>query len=926
MRIAAVLGVVGIVVMLMWRGHHGGSAVATSESAPPIVVHPKSLAFKAGGSIAGTVRDEKGHPIAAAHVCASGYSEHIGGDRSRDPRCAITNPAGQYEVTNLFVASFRITATAATYAAEIYTPNGADSPVGVMLAADEHKAGIDFVLHAGVEVSGTISDVEGGPIPHAHVRAGVRSGRYGFGETMIEADNLGRYSLWLRPGVVSLTAFADGYAERNRSGNAPGMYDFMLVAESTLSGTVVDAMSGAPVPGIVVYANGAGVGPASVESTTTDEQGHYTVTRLLPGRYAVVARGAHGFGRADASVALSLGEHGDNITVKLWPAHQVTGRVIANGSTCLGAMVYLDDEEQDIAAGVVADPDGVVRLDGVLPGHYVVGASCDGHLSRPHYDPIVVTDHDIEATWTVDTGVSLSGTVRTASGQVVSDVDVTVQGEGSYGSDHVSRTGAFELHGLKPGHLTVQVSRYTNTNGGHIPLELELDVPFDTHRALVIPDATGSIVGRALHAEGTVHVQARTEDNYQIVTDTDDVGHFEIHHLQPGSYELVVASNTDRAQDPISKPVTVVVGTGETTIDLDVHPQTGVIRGRVVDSNGQPIDDAFIGVARESDESANQTDARRDDQEILAGTDGHFTIKGLGTSRYTVRAMQKDGGEAFAEHVAVGADVTLTIQAPGSIAGLVQNASDELQIKVFADHQQPIREETFFHTDGKFTIDKLAPGSYRLVITSGGADRSGLVIVAAGSETHVDFTLDRPVTIVGHAIDQRTKQPVAGIMMFAQRSMVSMAQRVPSDQRNLSDATGRFEIPYVPHGEVEIFGRSLVEGKVVRSPINVMRTVNDDDGPVIDIGDVYITTETNGLPYGDLGFAITAGGTIGELVEGGPADTAGIVAGDVITEVDGIPIAGQDVNRLIGGDPGASHEVTLERGVTVTLTLGQPHM
>ena len=111
----------------------------------------------------------------------------------------------------------------------------------------------------------------------------------------------------------------------------------------------------------------------------------------------------------------------------------------------------------------------------------------------------------------------------------------------------------------------------------------------------------------------------------------------------------------------------VVVKAGETsTVKLVVESQRGVIAGNVVDSGGEAIVDAYIVAARESDAAgASATDAMRDAQwswgdAVITDAQGKFMVKDLGSGKYTVRAYRKGGGEAFAEHVAVGATVTLS--------------------------------------------------------------------------------------------------------------------------------------------------------------------------------------------------------------------------------------------------------------------------
>src|SRR5262249_55543389 len=111
------------------------------------------------------------------------------------------------------------------------------------------------------------------------------------------------------------------------------------------------------------------------------------------------------------------------------------------------------------------------------------------------------------------------------------------------------------------------------------------------------------------------------------------------------------------------------------TVRIVVDAATGEITGSVIDGAGQPVPDAFLASSRESDipgaRSSNVSLMRLtwsgEAQPQLTATDGRFRITGLARGKYTLRAYRRGGGEAFAEHVAVGATAQLQIKPTGSI-------------------------------------------------------------------------------------------------------------------------------------------------------------------------------------------------------------------------------------------------------------------
>ncbi|HLL22042.1 MAG TPA: carboxypeptidase-like regulatory domain-containing protein, partial [Kofleriaceae bacterium] len=457
--IGVVVGLVAVVVgVVFWRlGGSGAKSSAPAVQANGVATAMGSAARRADprmlqrGSIAGTVTDVAKRPIAGARVCADGSSDDAPPDVFEVPTCVDTDAKGGYRIEKLLAASYVVSANAKTYQPALFEA----TPYGFRLRAGEARGGVDIVLEAGgVELNGTVSDISGGPVAHARVRLSN-------GETMIgspaETDQNGQFTLTSWPGGVSVTARADGYTEASGSGTAPGTIDVLLTPAASLSGTVVDAATGAPI-------EGARVSVEKTEGLTnhsahSDADGKFRVQGLTPGRYVAEAISEHRYGRTAGSMLVGLGQDVEGAVVKVHPAQRVQGRVMIRGdkqSVCRDGYAHLQGAGTRRWVEGRTDPDGTITIDGVSPGRYSVSAGC-GHDSTTN--EIEVEDKDVLGlVWEVEVGATVRGRVLNRRGEPIAHVRVTgvrMPGDHRVEDDWVTTRsksdGRYELAGLREG-------------------------------------------------------------------------------------------------------------------------------------------------------------------------------------------------------------------------------------------------------------------------------------------------------------------------------------------------------------------------------------------------------------------------------------------------------------------------------------------
>ena len=252
----------------------------------------------APGSIAGTVTDVNGQPVANACVGAQldsqlpGYSLS-GQETDADGHYAISNlPAGKW------VVSFE--GCGLDFAPEFYD----DKPSyltgdRVTVADDTTTTGVDASLAEGGKLAGTVTGPDGKPL--ADICIGAQNGSFpipGLISGRTDAD--GHYQLVGMPTSSYLVSFYECSGEGKWAaqfydgttswsaatyvpvtvGEVSGGIDATMRGATSIVGSVVDE-NGSPMADVCVYADSISIGGGG-GSDTTDAAGHYEIGQLAP--------------------------------------------------------------------------------------------------------------------------------------------------------------------------------------------------------------------------------------------------------------------------------------------------------------------------------------------------------------------------------------------------------------------------------------------------------------------------------------------------------------------------------------------------------------------------------------------------------------------------------------------------------------------
>ena len=483
---------------------------------------------------------------------------------------------------------------------------------------------------------------------------------------------------------------------------APSLSNIQAPQKCTLSGTVVDAVSGDPLNKVNLSLEPADRGSALIVTSVTvsDEKGHFEMVDLGAGVYRLkgarsgyleTAYGSHRLGAEGARVRLEAGQNLADVTLKLTPGGAIAGMVRdSDGEPLESAYVTLArfTYEQGVRAvrreaATTTDDRGEYRFHGLAAGKYYIGVEA-GALDFPfrvdRSGKPASAEMSIPTIYPNVNDLALATPVEVAPGRRVSGVDVTM-----------IRSRVFRVAG-----------RVLNLPGRVVSVELEdarnsgiRDHPLRASTR----NASGDFEFRGV-PPGIYYVNTVADSNH--IGTRIDVGDADIEGvrltLQPGATieKLQIAAEGDEKPDAsgISMQLSEPNGRGYSVISM--FGRGGVTAGRypVVRFSGGLLRRFYV------------KSARAGDADILA--DG-LTVPAGGRVQVAVM-LASDGAKL--EGIVRNAKEEL---APGATVALVPNTRDRIYFFQTTTSDQNAHFEFTAIPPGGYAVfawDDVEPGSW----------------------------------------------------------------------------------------------------------------------------------------------------------------------------------------------------------------------
>ncbi|MCM3630196.1 carboxypeptidase regulatory-like domain-containing protein [Paenibacillus glycanilyticus] len=790
------------------------------------------------GGVTGTIIDKStGLPISGITVQATTV---IGGTNAGQ---TTSNGGGVYGFPQLPVGSYNL-----TFSLNGYQSTTATTTVvaGIIQTVNVTLTPIPAVIQGTVTASGSGSPISGA-IVHVTDSIGVLAA-----QTVTNAA--GAYVVnGLTPGYYRVSLAADQFQARDfpvtlAIAETRILNAVLLPNPGTVTGTITNAQTGAPLAGVLVEVldNRNSI----LSSTLTNAAGSYIIASLSPATNDRLRISADTFVAQVIGFSISAGQT-KVVNAALSPvAGNLTGIITdeITGLPLAGASIRVFTAEGITLQTTSTAVDGSYTIPSLAPGSYSIVIAEEGYAGQ-------TIGAMINAASTTTLNVSLQQLAGAITGSVT---DSTT---GAPVADSIIRVflnniivvrvasledGTYDIGNLAPGNyfVTIRADGYggqsfsVTVNPGETTTENFILFPNPGSLTGVVTDASGNpIVGAVISLN--VNVAGGGLLLTRFVTQTD--GSYIIENLLPLQYLVTAAAVPYQTT---FQSVAVAADT-RSTLNFVLSPNPGTISGTVVDTNGTPVAGAGVVIKMQSGNGVSIAS-------IFTDTNGHFQVSSLTPSFYTVLATANNFQTASAT-VSVVADATSPISLvllpdPGSIEGQIVDAATGGVILGVAvtvtDSNNFLIASLIADTKSGFQFDGLPPGSYTVAVHA--LNYKGEVlgaIVQSNSITPVNFALEpNPGTLVGEVT------PAIGgalIQLFNNNNILISSVFTQPDGKFtfIGEKVGSYYVTAIAMGySSQVAGATILAGQTTNVTLTLSPNPGQILGKVVDPAGIPIAT------------------------------------------------------------------------------------
>ncbi len=741
----------------------------------------------------------------------------------------------------------------------------------------------------------------GVPVAEARVR-GRWANSEGSPAVAALTNDEGEFALSAPAGVFELLCGKDGDESKpvrvTVQRDTTQHLELFLAARAAVTGTVRD--DNGIVAGVIVRGRAARGGPrAEPKTAMTDAEGRYLLPGLTPGPVVIDAQHSgqfaegHGVAQVDlpyAEIDLTLAES----------AVQLEGFIKSEGIGLEGANIEVfavrdrrgRAPRDHVSRSVHSDGEGHYVVGGLSPGRFRVQVKAPEHAPTRNHVTLGVGSTRLDITMEKDCETELT----VGPDEPSRPIWVQVQREHAGHQRLAGRTGEPLIIRSAPGEATLSI-RSTGVSVSTATRSVQL-CSGPVSMTLASSEGDGRLEVTTVRPDGSpvggVRVWIAAPGGYAV---TGEDGKAAFDGLEAGTYRL-------GTQD--TEPTEAEIFEGRTTsIELRVSRESGSITG-TVQADSVPVEGAAILAA--CADSGRPPDLSRSTVRARTDVSGAFSFTPDDGGNCMVRAEHRDRGRSQPVLLRSGGDPGLIeLQASAELSGRVVQGTDAQPVPVYnltltsKGRAARLESRTFqvSSPDGRFEVHDLAPGRIEISVDGPpGLAHLELELQPGEKRRDLEIPLFRQGQVTGRVVDEEgAPVPLARVRIEALRRKLGRA---------VTDPQGGFSFS-VPAGDPLRVYVSATGYYPTGSEVFDLRA----GGPT-DIGTLIL--KTRGGPEekeGGIGIMFSGedlGIRVIRFTEDSPAREAGMVQGDLITAIDGVPF---------GRDPLVNWVVTL-RGLVGT--------
>ncbi|MEM1415500.1 MAG: carboxypeptidase regulatory-like domain-containing protein [Myxococcota bacterium] len=533
----------------------------------------------------------------------------------------------------------------------------------------------------------------------------------------------------------------------------------------------------------------------------------------------------------------------------------------------------------------------------------------------------------------------LEGTVLSRSdGEPVAGAELTFEVRGASRSVRSDAQGRFRLEAREPGPHVLAVAEAEgffpwSPTWGHSPVRFDarpgrvvrgLRVRLDPKRVLaveVVDDEGRPMAGATVEVRGALAGPVPLEP----AAPTDAEGRTRL----AAPRDAIVEARAEGPRVGRARVDLAAELAGRLRITLAPSDAAVAIAGRVVDTEGQPVDAAWVR-ARRSDAGPVATRPLHPEVAALTDAEGAFVLRGLDPGAHDLEVRAAGHAREASRVDAPAADVRLVLGAAAGIRGRVVDpegaplaAFAVVVDAVIGPVERSLREvREVYADDGRFEVGGLGSGPFEVrAIAEGHAPSAPVAVdLRPGSWREVgDVTLrssGRIRGVVRGGPEGRTRLEDARVSLEGRGTDGALAVR----REARSDQGGNFVLEGVGEGPRSLTVAAPGHHARILSGIAVVAGETRELEVALDPteGD-----ESPRLQLVGIGAVLSADGdvlVVGGVLPGGGAERAGIAPGDAILAVDGASVEalgfGGAIERIRGAE-GSLVSLRVRRGEDV---------